>query len=147
MNAKIAESLIQQMSAQIELFISLALGICGGLFLLAMQIMLHNQGKDSKIIGIKAFYLWVTTFALEGLSICAGALSRAAITSVTPVIYHLNFSGVKNWTYVNYAGSSSLNGAALFQIVLFFCGMITLLLFVIANRDLIRREVPREKKR
>ena len=141
MNDKIAESLIQQMGAQIGLFISISLGVCGGLIFLAIQVMLCNYGKEGEektFIGLRAFSLWAATFILEGASICAGALARTAITGLTPTIYHLDFSAMENWTQADFAGSESLKSPALAQLMLFFIGMLTLLFFVIANRILIK---------
>jgi hypothetical protein len=143
---KIAESVIGQMVGQIELFTSLSIGICGALLLLAMQIMLHNRDSGKEPLRVRCFYLWAIAFILEGASTCAGALAYASITSVTPSIFHLDFSKTNNWTAVSFDGYVSLKVAAMAQFSLFFLGVLSIFFFVIANRKNLTGEVHREKR-
>jgi len=123
------------MTSQIDLFISLSLGICGGLLLLAMQLLFQDSPKKS--VGIRHFHLWFFAFLSEGASICAGALSRSAVTSVIPTIFHIDFSTISNWTTVDFAGATQVRITAIFQFCLFFLGIILIFLFVLANRKLV----------
>jgi hypothetical protein len=136
---KIAESVIEQMASQVQLFTSLSLAICGALLLLIMQVVLHNhdQVQSKQPIGIRSFYLWVLSFVFEGGSICFGALSQSAITSVTPAIFRLDFAQIENWTSAEFEGSYSLRASALLQFAFFFLGILTVLFFVLSNRELI----------
>ncbi len=135
----IAESVIDQMSSQIELFTSLSLAMCGGLLVLATQVLLHNHSRDSskELIQLKAFYLWIVSFVLEGLAICFGALSRSVITDVTPTIFHLDFSKLETWAQARFPGEEVLSTTATAQFAFFFLGIVAIFLFSLANRETI----------
>lgn len=137
-NSEVAQSVIEQMTTQIDLFISLSLGICGGLLLLAMQILFHNQDTSKRPVAVRHFYLWFLSFLSEGASICTGALSRSAVTSVIPAIFQIKFASVRNWTHADFEGAAQVRISAIFQFSLFFLGIILIFLFVLANRELMR---------
>jgi hypothetical protein len=145
-NDSIAQSVIQQMASQIELLISLSLAICGGLIVLVVQVILHNQDGSKDKISMRYFRLWFVSFMLEGLSICFGTLSRSALTAVTPIIFHLDFAQIDNWTRVDFPGNSPLKIAALLQFVFFFLGLLAVLPFLLANQEP-KGEPSRAKKR
>jgi hypothetical protein len=138
MQLEIAKSVIAQMGGQIDLLITLALGICGGLAALLLQVTLHNSDPAKNSVVFKLGFLIFLCLFCEGASIVAGYLSRASITSLTPKILSLDFSKIGNWTQATFDGSHQLRTFTAAQGILFMLGIVFVMLFLIANAGLHR---------
>jgi hypothetical protein len=140
MQAEIAKSVIEQMGSQIDLLVTLALAVCGGLTALFLQIVIHNHDSSVTAVRFKRDFLLMGCLICEGASIICGYLSRATITSLTPKILQLDFSHIDNWTNANFEGSSALRILAGLQALLFIIGIFLVVVFLISNSNLLRKK-------
>ena len=138
MQVETAKSVIAQMGGQIDLLITLALGICGGLTALLLQVTLHNGDKNKEAVIFRGTLLLLLCLLCEGASIIFGYLSRGAITSLTPKLLRQDYSKIDNWTQTTFDGSRPLRALPALQGILFIVGIVLVLLFVVANVNLHR---------
>lgn len=144
MQAEVARSVIDQMGGQIDLLVTLALAICGGLTALLLQIILHNHDREKSGISFKRDRLLFGCLICEGTSIILGYFARAAITSVTPQLLRLDYSAIDSWSQAEFDGNSQLRTFAGAQALLFIIGIFLVVVFIISNSDLLRRKAPDE---
>jgi hypothetical protein len=138
--ADIAKSVIEQMGSQIDLLVTLALAVCGGLTALFLQIVIHNHDRSVTAVRFKRDFFLMGCLICEGASIICGYLSRATITSLTPKILQLDFSHIDNWTRADFEGSLALRILAGAQALLFLIGIFLVLGFLVFNADLLRKK-------
>jgi hypothetical protein len=69
-NAEIAHTIIEQMGSQVDLLVTLATAVFGGLIALFIQILIHNsdQQKDAIKFNPKSLRLVMLCLLFEGVS-------------------------------------------------------------------------------
>ncbi|HEX4960627.1 MAG TPA: hypothetical protein VF173_07290 [Thermoanaerobaculia bacterium] len=144
MQAEVAQSVIDQMGGQIDLLVTLALAICGGLTALLLQVILHNHDDKKDGISFKRDRLLFGCLICEGTSIILGYFARAAITGVTPQLLRLNYSTIKNWSQAEFDGNIQLRIFAGTQALLFIAGILLVVIFIVSNSNLLRKKAPDE---
>jgi len=140
-NSEIAKTVIDQMGNQVDLLVTLATAVFGGLIALFVQVLIHNSEPNKTQITFKgkSLRLVIAALLLEGGSICFAFFARGAITSLTPAIFRVDTSKLDNWTDASLpsGGGFALRVLPTIQFLLFFLGIVTLALFMIQNRHLI----------
>lgn len=140
MNNEIAKTIIEQMGSQVDLLVTLATAVFGGLIALFLQIIVHNTdpNKTPVIFTAKSFRLVIAALLLEGGSISVAFFARGAITALTPAIFRVDTSGLESWSQAPLPGGGDV-ALRLFptvQFLLFFLGILLLAIFIILNRSL-----------
>jgi hypothetical protein len=139
MSPEIAKSVIEQMGAQIDLLVTLATAVFGGLIALFIQILNQKSDLTKANVGFdqrsQRFMLLCLVF--ESLSICAGYLARSSLTALTPAIFRVNPSALQSWSDAQFPGRFFLGLWPTLQFLLFGAGMLMLFLFMFRNRHLL----------
>lgn len=144
LNVKIAEALIDRMSSQIEILLSISAAICGGIVALYVQLAFKKVESNVKLNG--ANYL-ILSFIFEGLSIIFAYIANGAITALTPSIYRYSNPMIENWTSFSFDGSLSINISSFIQFMFFIIGMFLLLFVVVKNKHYMQGEYVMSKKK
>jgi len=140
MQEEVARSVIEQMGSQIDLLITLALGTCGALAALILQVVLHDSDPSKNAIRFRGDRLLLGCLIAEGGSIICGYLSRASITSLTPALFKLKYAEINNFTEAPLEGGANLRIYVGLQVLLFILGVFLVFWFVSLNLKLIRRK-------
>jgi hypothetical protein len=136
---EISKALIQQVSSEVGLLISLSLAICGGLLLLILQTLTHNHDRGKHAITFSAQGALFWTLLLQGLSVCFGLLADGAITAAIPEIFTW-WAGHSSTTMADAVqGTSVLRITALSQWIAFVASLITASIFIFKNRRILGR--------
>lgn len=134
MNKAIAISLINQISSQSELLMGLSTAICSGIFILFLQIYIHNFDPGKSKVIFRNFMFLIIAFFFEGLSLVFAYLLHGSIVSVTPAIFKHANPDVANWTHVPFDGAINIRCLAVGQFLFFITGVFLILIFVFMNR-------------
>jgi hypothetical protein len=140
LSTEVAKSVVQQISSQIGLVISLSLSIYGGLLILMQHATMHNHdhADDKKPIRFQWPMLIMLVLAFEGLAILCGLLAVGFLSGSIPAIYNTDFRSVDNLTDVHFAGHVQIKASAGLQLLLFFLGIATLSTFLVVNKNIWR---------
>jgi hypothetical protein len=140
-NGEIAKTIIEQMGSQVDLLVTLATAIYGGLIALFIQILIHNREHESSAIKFnpKTLQLIVLCLLFEGLSICSAYFARATITALTPAIFRIDTSSLQSWSDapLQPGAGFALKLWPTIQFLFFFLGILMLFLFMTRNRQII----------
>lgn len=139
--AEIANTIIEQMGSQVDLLVTLATAVFGGLIALFVQILMHNCDQQKNAIKFNPRTLWLVILCLffEGMSISSAYFARGTITALTPAIFRIDTSSLQTWSDAPLpaGGGFALKLWPTVQFLFFFLGILTLFLFMIRNRQLI----------
>lgn len=131
---EIAKQLISGMGSQIDLLVTLAVAIFGGIIALSIQIAVHNHKPENTKIQLCGNWLLILALATQGTSIVFGYFARGAITDVTPLLFNLKFSADKLWISYEYPHSGTLITMMLVQFGSLFLGILCVFFFILCNR-------------
>lgn len=140
-NSDIARTLVEQMGSQVDLLVTLATAVFGGLIALFVQVLIHNSDPQKPAIKFdpKSFKLVILCLLFEGASISSAYFARGTITALTPAIYRVDTYSLQSWSHAPLppGGGFFLKLWPTLQFLLFFLGIVMLFLFIIKNRELI----------
>ena len=140
-HCEIAKTIIEQMGSQVDLLVTLATAVFGGLIALFIQILIHNsdQQKNAITFNPKTLRLVILCLLFEGISISSAYFARGTITALTPAIFRIDTYPLLSWSHAPLppGGGFALKLWPTIQFLFFFLGILTLFLFMIRNRQLI----------
>ena len=140
-HSAIANTIIEQMGSQVDLLVTLATAVFGGLIALFIQILIHNsdQGKNAIKFNPKTLWLVMLCLLFEGISISSAYFARGTITALTPAIFRIDTYTLQSWSDAPLppGGGFALKLWPTIQFFFFFLGILTLFLFMFRNRQLI----------
>jgi hypothetical protein len=137
LNAKIAEQTIASISGQIDFVHALSLAVLAGIFAFMLQIVLHNKDRELIKVRLRCSICLFFGALLEGLSVLCSSLAKGALTSSIAPLYRVDFSKIERLSSATFTGSEALTSLTVAQYLLFFAGIVVVLIFLWTNRRLI----------
>lgn len=139
LNEQIATILIERMSSQADLLLSISMAICGGIVALYLQLLFK---KENSSVVIEGTGFIIGSFFFQGISIVFAYLLNGTITALTPSIYRYTTPLIENWTLIDFPGAASLRVMGLLQFTFFIIGLFLLAVVLIKNRAFLSGEKP-----
>ncbi len=133
----IASLLVDAIAAQSDLLFTLAIAICGGIVALALQVALHNRGKEDKPLILRWSHLLWVAFVMEGLSAATGYLVRGALVASIPSLVSATYKAGVSLEYSEVAGLDTVQCFAQLQFYLFAAGVAVVLALICRNFTLL----------
>ena len=136
---KIVETVLEQIGSQVDLGITLATALAGGIAALVIQIALHNRSDGSRPLSLNHAWLIALAFFCEGASIVGGYLARSAMTDATPILLKLPESAwmkankAISFGQITYDGAAALTGAVQFQAYALLAGLVAVFALGLLN--------------
>jgi len=140
-HSAIANTIIEQMGGQVDLLVTLATAVFGGLIALFIQILIHNCDQEKNAIQFNPKTLWLVMLCLlfEGVSISSAYFARGTITALTPAIFRIDTYELQSWSDAPLppGGGFALILWPTIQFLFFVLGILSLFLFMFRNRQII----------